>query len=174
VFRPADGVEAAECWRLALESRTAPSIMALSRQKTAAVRTSATESLSAKGAYELLPATGTAKVTLFASGTEVGIAVEARAMLEAEGAPTRVVSTPCWELFEKQSAAYQAEVIGAGTVRVAVEAGVRQGWERFIGEQGRFVGMSSFGASAPYPVLYEKFGITPAAVAKAARDGLKA
>jgi transketolase len=174
VFRPADGVEAAECWRLALESRTAPSIMALSRQKTAAVRTAATENLSAKGAYELIPASGPAKVTLFASGTEVGIAAEAQKALEAEGVPTRLVSTPCWALFDKQSAAYQASVIGEAQVRVAVEAGVRQGWERFIGEGGRFVGMSSFGASAPYQVLYEKFGITAAAVAAAAKAGLGA
>ena len=174
VFRPADGVEAAECWRLALESRTAPSIMALSRQKTAAVRTTAAENLSAKGAYELIAASGPAKVTLFASGTEVAIAAEARKALEAEGVPTRLVSTPCWELFDKQSAAYQAEVIGEAPVRVAVEAGVRQGWERFIGEKGRFVGMSSFGASAPYQVLYEKFGITAAAVAAAAKAGLGA
>jgi transketolase len=157
VFRPADGVEAAECWRLAIESRTAPSIMALSRQKTAALRTSGAENLSAKGAYEAVAASGPAKVTQ-----------------EAEGVPTRLVSTPCWELFEKQSAAYQASVIGEGTVRVAVEAGVRQGWDRFIGEKGHFVGMSSFGASAPYQVLYEKFGITAAGVVAAAKAGLKA
>jgi transketolase len=174
VFRPADGVEAAECWRLAIESRTAPSIMALSRQKTAALRTSGAENLSAKGAYEAVAASGPAKVTLFASGTEIGIALDAQKALEAEGVPTRLVSTPCWELFEKQSAAYQASVIGEGTVRVAVEAGVRQGWDRFIGETGHFVGMSSFGASAPYQVLYEKFGITAAGVVAAAKAGLKA
>jgi transketolase len=174
VFRPADGVEAAECWRLAIESRTAPSIMALSRQKTAALRTSGAENLSAKGAYEAVAASGPAKVTLFASGTEVGVALDAQKALEAEGVPTRLVSTPCWELFEKQSAAYQASVIGEGTVRVAVEAGVRQGWDRFIGEKGHFVGMSSFGASAPYQVLYEKFGITAAGVVAAAKAGLKA
>jgi transketolase len=174
VFRPADGVEAAECWRLAIESRTAPSVMALSRQKTAAVRTSVTENLSARGAYELIAASGPAQVTLFASGTEVGIAVEARKALEAEGVPTRVVSTPCWELFDKQDAAYQAATIGDAPVRVAVEAGVKMGWERFIGETGRFVGMSSFGASAPYQVLYEKFGITAAGVVAAAKAGLLA
>jgi transketolase len=174
VFRPGDGVEAAECWRLALESRTAPSIMALSRQKTAAVRVSAAENLSARGAYELVAASGPARVTLFASGTEVGIAVEAQKALEAEGVPTRVVSTPCWELFDRQSAAYRAQTIGQAQVRVAVEAGVRQGWERFIGKAGAFVGMSSFGASAPYQVLYEKFGITAAAVVAAAKAGLPA
>ena len=174
VFRPADGVEAAECWRLAIESRTAPSIMALSRQKTAAVRTSAAHNLSAKGAYELIAASGPAQVTLFASGTEVGVAAEAQKILEDEGVPTRVVSTPCWELFDQQSAGYQAEVIGDAPVRVAVEAGVKLGWERFIGENGRFVGMSSFGASAPYQVLYEKFGVTAAGVVAAAKAGLLA
>jgi transketolase len=146
--------------------------MALSRQKTAAVRTNATENLSARGAYELLPASGPAEVTLFASGTEVAVAAEARKILEGEGIATRVVSTPCWELFDKQSAAYRAATIGKAKVRVAVEAGVRMGWDRFIGENGAFVGMSTFGASAPYQVLYEKFGITAAAVAAAAREGL--
>ena len=171
VFRPCDGVEAAECWRLALEARKTPSIMALSRQKTDAVRTTA-DNLSAKGAYELIAASGPAKVTLFASGSEVGLAVKARTQLEAEGVPTRVVSTPCWELFAQQKPAYQAETIGTAPVRVAVEAGVRQGWDRFIGVDGGFVGMSSFGASAPYGVLYEKFGITAEAVVAAAKAKL--
>jgi transketolase len=174
VFRPADGVEAAECWRLALEAKKTPSIMALSRQKTPAARTSAPENLSAKGAYELSPASGPAKATLFSSGTEIGIAMASQALLEAQGVPTRVVSTPCWELFDKQTPAYQAKTIGDAPVRVAVEAGVRTGWDRFIGEHGGFVGMSSFGASAPYQVLYEKFGITAAAVVAAAKAQLKA
>jgi transketolase len=173
VFRPADGVEAAECWRLAIDSRTAPSIMALSRQKTAALRTTAGD-LSARGAYELIPASGPAQVTLFASGTEVGVAAEAQKALEAQGVPTRLVSTPCWELFDRQSPAYQAETIGQAPVRIAVEAGVKMGWERFIGETGHFVGMSSFGASAPYQTLYEKFGITAAAVVEAAKAALLA
>ncbi|HEY4029733.1 MAG TPA: transketolase [Caulobacteraceae bacterium] len=172
VFRPADGVEAAECWRLALEARTTPSIMALSRQKTPAARKSATENLSAKGAYEISPASSKAKATIFASGTEVGVAIAAQKQLEAEGTPTRVVSTPCWELFDKQSAQYQAETIGDAPVRVAVEAGVRQGWDRFVGEHGGFVGMSSFGASAPYQVLYEKFGITAEGVVAAVKAKL--
>jgi transketolase len=172
VFRPADGVEAAECWRLALESKTAPSIMALSRQKTAASRKSASENLSAKGAYELSPASGKAKATIFSSGTEVAIALAAQKLLEADGVPTRVVSTPCWELFDRQSAAYRAETIGDAPVRVAVEAGVRDGWDRFIGEHGGFVGMNSFGASAPYQVLYEKFGITAEGVVAAVKARL--
>ena len=172
VFRPADGVEAAECWRLALEARKTPSIMALSRQKTPAVRKSAGENLSAKGAYELVAASAPAKATIFASGTEVGIAVKARELLEADGVPTRVVSTPCWELFDKQTPAYQAQVIGKGTVRVAVEAAIRQGWARFIGEDGPFVGMTGFGASAPYQTLYDKFGITAEAVVQAVKSRL--
>jgi transketolase len=172
VFRPADGVEAAECWRLALQARTSPSIMTLSRQKTPAARRTAAENLSAKGAYELSPASGPAKATLFASGTEVGIAMAAQTLLEAEGVPTRVVSTPCWELFDQQSPAYQAETIGKAPVRVAVEAGVRMGWDRFIGEAGGFVGMKGFGASAPYQVLYEKFGITAEGVVAAVKAKL--
>jgi transketolase len=168
VFRPADAVEAAECWKIALQQARTPSVMTLSRQKTPHVRTQGGD-LSAKGAYELLPAEGgEAQVTIFASGTEVGVAVAARDILQAKGKPTRVVSTPCWELFDKQDAAYQAAVIGKAPVRVAVEAGVRMGWERFIGETGKFVGMKSFGASAPFEVLYQKFGITAEAVAEAA------
>ncbi len=173
VFRPADAVEAAECWRLALEAKATPSIMALSRQKTPAVRGDAGENLSAKGAYELLPAEGgAAAASLFATGTEVGIAVAARALLQGEGVPTRVVSVPCFELFDRQSVAYQTATIGSARVRVAVEAAVRQGWDRFIGEHGGFVGMHGFGASAPYERLYEEFGITAEAVAAAVRERL--
>ena len=172
-FRPADTIEAMECWKIALETSTAPSAMCLSRQKTAAVRVTASdENLSARGAYELKAASGEAKVTLFATGTEVPLALAAAETLEAEGAPTRVVSVPCWALFDKQDAAYQASVIGRGTVRVAVEAGVKQGWERFIGEDGAFIGMTGFGASAPAEVLYEKFGITTEAVLAAVRARL--
>ena len=165
VFRPADTVEAMECWKLALEHKATPSALALSRQKTAAVRTTAAgENLSARGAYELKAANGEAKATLFATGTEVPVALAAAEKLEAEGTPTRVVSVPCFELFFQQPKAYQDSVIGRGTVRVAVEAAIQQGWERFIGENGGFVGMTGFGASAPAEVLYEKFGITAEAV----------
>ena len=165
VFRPADAVETAECWKAALLA-AGPSIMALSRQKTAAVRTSGGD-LAAKGAYELAAAVGPAKVTIFATGTEVAVAMAARDLLQAAEVATRVVSTPCWELFDRQSAAYQASVIGKASVRIAVEAGVRQGWERFVGEDGLFVGMSGFGASAPADRLYKEFGITAEAVAEA-------
>jgi transketolase len=165
VFRPADAVETAECWKAALLA-VGPSIMALSRQKTTAVRTSGGD-LAAKGAYELAAAVGPAKVTIFATGTEVAVAMAARDLLQAAEVATRVVSTPCWELFERQSEAYQAQVIGKASLRIAVEAGVRQGWERFIGEDGLFVGMSAFGASAPADRLYREFGITAEAVAQA-------
>jgi len=173
VFRPADTVEAMEAWQVALQSKTTPSTLCLSRQKTPAVRTvAANENLTAKGAYEIKAASAEAKVTLFGTGTELALALEAAATLEAEGTPTRVVSVPCFSLFEQQDAAYQAAIIGRGTVRVAIEAGVKQGWERFIGEDGAFIGMSSFGASAPAEVLYEKFGITAAAVVAAVKARL--
>jgi len=173
VFRPADAVEAAECWRAALEAEKTPSIMALSRQKTPVARKApASENLSARGAYELSPSDGAAQVTIFASGTEVGVALAAQTLLKADGIAARVVSTPCWELFEKQSAAYRKTVIGAAPVRVAVEAAVKFGWERFIGEDGVFVGMTGFGASAPYERLYKEFGITAEAVAAAAKAKL--
>jgi transketolase len=174
VFRPADALETAECWRAALELKASPSVMALSRQKTTAARIEASpENLSAKGAYELRAAkAGLARVTIFASGTEVEIALAARDQLEAEGIGARVVSTPCWELFEQQPEAYRAQVIGTTPVRVAVEAAVRLGWERFLGEHGVFVGMTSFGASAPAEKLYAAFGITPEAVVAAAKAKL--
>lgn len=173
VFRPADTVEAMEAWKLALQHKDKPSALALSRQKTAAVRTVAsTENLTAKGAYELKAANGVAKVTVFATGTEVPLALKAAETLEAEGTPTRVVSVPCFELFFQQPKAYQDKVFGRGTVRIAVEAAIQQGWERFIGEDGGFVGMDGFGASAPAEVLYEKFGITAEAVVAAAKARL--
>jgi len=173
VFRPADTIEAMECWQIALQTKTAPSALALSRQKTPAVRTVATtENLSAKGAYEIKAANGEAKATLFGTGTELALALKAAETLEAEGVATRVVSVPSFELFEQQDAAYQASVIGRGTVRVAVEAAIQQGWERFIGEDGAFIGMTGFGASAPAEVLYEKFGITSDAIVAAVKARL--
>ena len=172
VFRPADGVEAAECWKLALEAKATPSVMTLSRQKVPAARETAGENLSARGAYQLAGAGHPAQVTIFASGTEVSVALAARALLETDGIGARVVSTPCWELFEAQPADYQAQVIGETEVRVAVEAGLRQGWDRFIGEGGAFIGMTGFGASAPAEVLYKHFGITAEAVAAAAKAKL--
>ncbi|HXU99697.1 MAG TPA: transketolase [Caulobacteraceae bacterium] len=171
VFRPADAAETAASWKAALSERRSPSIMALSRQKTAAVCKSGAPAVE-RGAYELAAADGAAKVSLFSAGTEVAIALIARDLLQAEGVATRVVSAPCWELFDRQDAGYQAAVIGDAPVRVAVEAGVRQGWDRFIGEAGVFVGITGFGASAPFERLYAEFGITPEAVAAAARGAL--
>jgi transketolase len=167
VFRPADAVETAECWKAALSERRRPSIMALSRQKTAAVRTSGGD-LALKGAYELAGAEGRAEVTLFASGTEVAVAMAARDLIQASGVGARVVSTPCWELFDEQDAAYRAQVIGRSRLNIAIEAGVRQGWERFIGADGLFFGLEHFGASAPFERLYREFGLTAEAVAAAA------
>ncbi|PRY24182.1 transketolase [Aliiruegeria haliotis] len=165
VFRPADAVEAVECWELALANRTGPSAMVYSRQPIPAVRAEAgAENACALGAYVLAAASGKRRATLFATGSEVQIALAARETLEAQGVPTAVVSVPCWERFEQQEPAYRAEVIGRGTARVAVEAAVGLGWERFIGEDGSFIGMSTFGASAPEDELFEHFGITPEAV----------
>jgi transketolase len=173
VFRPADGVETAECWALAIAERKRPAVFALSRQALPTVRTEhRADNSSARGAYELAPATGKARVTLFATGSEIAIALEARALLEKDGTGTRVVSVPCHELFWEQPAEYRASILGTGTARVAVEAGVAQGWERFIGPDGAFVGMGSFGASAPAGDLYKHFGITAEAVADAARARL--
>ena len=173
VFRPADAMETAECWQLAITSRKSPSTLALTRQNLPAVRLEASEdNLCALGAYELRMASDDAKVTIFATGSEVEIAVNAQAELEKSGVPARVVSVPSFELFEQQSADYQAAVIGTAPVRIAVEAGVRQGWDRFIGTDGTFIGMSGYGASGPYKELYAHFGITAEAVVKAAMAGL--
>ena len=169
VFRPADAMETAECWEIALNSRTAPSTIALTRQNLPAVRKEySEENLSARGAYELAQASDDAVVTIFATGSEVEIALAARDKLQAHGHPTRVVSVPCFELFEQQSKDYQAAIIGNSKVNIAIEAGIRQGWDRFIGRDGIFIGMHGFGASGPYEKLYEHFGITADAAAAAA------
>jgi transketolase len=178
VFRPADGVETAECWELALSDSRRPSLIAFSRQDVPTLRVNHNgENLSAKGAYEL-EADDDAKVTLLATGTEVSLAVEARSKLKAEGISARVVSMPCWSLFEEQSEDYRRKILGPGTVKVAVEAAVREGWDRYIGSEllgphGAFVGMHSFGASGPYKDVYAKFGITTDAVVAAAKRLLK-
>ena len=167
VFRPADAMEAAECWQAALDSTDAPSTIALTRQNLPALRADySEENLSAQGAYELAGASD-AVVTIFATGSEVEIAMKAREALEAHGHATRVVSVPCFELFERQSDSYKAAILGKSTVKVAIEAGIRQGWDRFIGSDGIFIGMTGFGASGPYEKLYEHFGITAEAAVKA-------
>ncbi|MEM7462830.1 MAG: transketolase [Pseudomonadota bacterium] len=174
VLRPADAMETAECWQIAFESQDTPSALALTRQNLAAVRHEyEAENLCSRGAYELRPASNEAQVTLFASGSEVHVALEAQTMLEESGVATRVVSVPCVELFDKQSEEYRNSVIGEAPARVAVEAAVKQGWERFIGEKGAFVGMDSFGASGPYEDLFDHFGITADAVVAAATEILE-
>ncbi|WP_172330394.1 transketolase [Mangrovicoccus sp. HB161399] len=177
VFRPADATETAEAWEVALEQKATPSVLALSRQGTPALRDSySAKNLTARGGYIMAEATGKRQAILMATGTEVAIAMKAREILEAEGIGTRVVSMPCWELFEQQDEAWRRKVLPAGPVRVAVEAGVRFGWDRWLcDERGRrekagFVGMEGFGASAPAEVLYEKFGITAEAAAQKVRD----
>ncbi len=166
VFRPADAVETAECWAVALEKSDKPSAMVLSRQEVGAVRTvDEEENLSARGAYVLAEAqAGARKATLLATGSEVQVALAARRILEDEGVPTAVVSMPCWALFDAQEDKYRTRVLGPGTIRVAVEAAVRLGWDKYIRSHGGFVGMDGFGASAPAQDLYEHFGITAAAV----------
>jgi transketolase len=170
VLRPADGVETAECWELAVRAHDTPSILALTRQAVPNLRTAVTaENLCAKGAYVLAATPNTMRdVTILATGSEVGLAMEARALLAEEDIEAAVVSMPCWELFAAQPDAYRAAVLGSAP-RIAVEAAVGFGWERWLGEKGAFVGMEGFGASAPAAQLYEHFGITPAAVAAAAR-----
>jgi transketolase len=165
VYRPADAVETAECWQLALADRGRPSLIALTRQNLSQVRQGyVEENLCSRGAYELLAADGSAAASIFATGSEVGIAAEAKRRLDAEGFPTRVVSVPSFELFVEQDDSYRAAVLGDAQLRIGIEAAVRQGWDALIGRDGIFVGMSGFGASAPYEDLYTHFGITAEAV----------
>jgi transketolase len=171
VMRPADAVEAAECWALALAHRTGPVSLVFARQDLPLVRQTHTpDNLSARGAYVLQDAAcGPRRVSLLATGSEVALAVQARARLEAQGIGTAVVSLPCWALFDEQDAAYRQAVLGpTGGVRVGVEAAVRQGWDAYLGERGGFVGMTGFGASGPKDALYERFGITAQAVVREA------
>ena len=174
VMRPADAAEASECWEIALEQRTRPTSLVFARQNLPIVRTQHSDTnLTRRGAYVLEEAEGgKRKVTLLATGSEVSLAVEARQQLQAEGIPTAVVSMPCWDLFEEQDAAYRSEVLGIGTVRVGVEAAMQFGWDRYIGENGGFVGMTGFGASGPADQLYKLFGITPEAIVAEAKKRL--
>tara|TARA_Y100000815_G_scaffold271575_1_gene298447 strand:+ start:123 stop:2114 length:1992 start_codon:yes stop_codon:yes gene_type:complete len=174
MFRPADAVETAECWQLALEMQTRPSGLALTRQNLPTVREEHTEeNLSALGAYDLISSSD-ADVTIFATGSEVSLAVEASEKLEAKGIATRVVSVPSFELFEDQDDNYKAAILGNSKVKIAIEAGIRMGWDRFIGTDGIFIGMNSFGASGPAEELFEHFGITADAAVAAAEAKLKA
>ncbi|HZS82301.1 MAG TPA: transketolase [Stellaceae bacterium] len=169
VFRPADAVETAECWALALDSADAPSVLALTRQGVPTLRRDGTgENRSARGAYVLAEAEGRRRVTLLATGSEVAVAMAARERLASEGIAAAIVSMPCWELFAKQDPAYRASVLGTAP-RIAVEAASPFGWERWLGERGAFIGMQGFGASAPAEQLFPHFGITAEKVAEAAR-----
>ena len=165
VYRPADAVETAECWQLALHARDRPSLIALTRQNLAPARLAyAEENLCSRGAYEVAPAAGEAAVSLFATGSEVGIAIEAKRLLGERGIAARVVSVPCFDRFFEQDESYRTATIGSASVRVGIEAAVRQGWDPIIGTDGIFIGMTGFGASAPYEHLYPHFGITASAV----------
>src|SRR5262249_46295493 len=154
VFRPCDAVETIECWQLALENAQAPSVLALTRQNLPQLRLGYDETnRCAAGAYELVPADGAPQGSLFAPGSEVSLAVEACRLLRARGIAARVVSVPCFELLRARPAAERRAIVGAAKVNVAVEAAVRQGWDEIIGSDGAFVGMTTFGASAPYKDL---------------------
>ncbi len=172
-FRPCDGVETAESWEIALNNKTAPSVLALTRQGLPTLREEEPVNMTAKGAYILAHSVGMPKVTIFASGSEVEIAMEAKTKLDAAGQTTRVVSVPCMDLFFDQDGEYQQSLICNDSIKVAVEAAIQQGWERIIGPHGIFVGMTGFGDSAPADVLYKHFGITSAAIVEKVTAKLK-
>ncbi len=172
VFRPADAVETAECWALALVREDGPSALVLTRQNLPALRTTFEDvNRSAQGAYVLVEAEGRRAVTLLATGSEVSLAVEARTRLQAYGVGCAVVSMPCWELFEQQDLTYRKEVLGAG-LRIAVEAAAPFGWTRYVRSEDDVVGMTGFGASGPYQELYKHFGITSERIVELVRKRL--
>jgi transketolase len=174
VFRPCDVVETLECWQLSLQAKERPSVLALTRQNLPQLRNRLdADNICAAGAYEIAGPDGASDVSIFASGSEVAIAVEAAKLIAARGIPARVVSVPCFELLREAPAQARRAVIGNARVKVGVEAGIRQGWDEIIGSEGVFVGMTGFGASAPYKELYRHFGITPEAVAAAALSKLE-
>ncbi|HJS31646.1 MAG TPA: transketolase C-terminal domain-containing protein, partial [Alphaproteobacteria bacterium] len=171
VMRPADAVETLECWQAALAREDGPTVLALTRQNVPSIRTQhSPENLTARGGYVIAGSKGERDVTLIGTGSELSIALKARDALGADGVDAAVVSLPCWSLFDRQTAKYRRAVLGpARCPRVAVEAGAAMGWEKYLGSKGAFVGMTGFGASAPYGDLYRHFGITPEAVAAAAK-----
>ncbi len=173
VLRPADSIETTECWKIALESAGTPSALVLTRQGLTTVRIEhSDENLSAKGGYVLEEAYGERDVTIIATGSEVEIALEAKKSLAEIGVSAAVVSMPSWHLFDKQDAAYKENVLGAG-LRVGIEAAVEMGWQKYIGENGEFIGMTSFGASGPASALYKHFGITSENIVKKVKRRLK-
>ena len=176
VFRPADAIETAECWLLAIQSNKTPSVLALTRQGLPTIRKEHTEdNLCARGAYvvaEAINGKTNRQATILATGSEVEIALKARDLLLADGIATAVVSMPCWEIFEQQTKSYQNEVLGEPEIRIAVEAAACFGWSRYVSDESKVIGMRDFGASAPISDLYEHFGISPKAVADAVRSEL--
>jgi transketolase len=175
VFRPGDPVETAECWEIILDTPRRAALLALSRQPMPLLRREASaENRSARGAYVLIEAEGgPRKLTLMATGSELHLAVEARTILQQEGVPTAVVSVPCTLIFNEQNAAYQQSVLGETLARVAVEAAVQMSWDRYLGLQGRFVGMYGFGESGKIADVFKKFDITTEAVVRAGRESLE-
>jgi transketolase len=172
VFRPADAVETAECWALALVREDGPSAMVLTRQNLRALRTTLEDvNRSAQGAYVLAPAEGRRVVTLLATGSEVCLACDARKRLQAYGVGCAVVSMPCFELFDRQDLSYRKEVLGSG-LRIAVEAASPFGWTRYVRSEDDVVGMTGYGASGPYQELYKHFGITAERIVELARRRL--
>ncbi len=170
VMRPADPVEVAECWEIAIQESDTPSVLALTRQKVPFLRHDAErENLCAKGAYEISPSSGKPVAVLLATGSEVSLAIEAQKKLWADKIDVSVVSVPCMELFESQTNEYRESILGRDLLKIGIEAGVKQSWENLIGANGHFIGMSSFGASAPSSALYNHFGITVDAVVDAVR-----
>lgn len=172
VMRPADGIETAECWELALKNKNRPSVLVLSRQGLPTLRDDDKENWSARGGYLLRSASAEPQVTIIATGSEVSVAIDAMNRLMAEGIPSAVVSMPCWRLFEEQPLEYRSAILPADTLKVAIEAGVSQGWERFIGKDGIFVGMTGFGASGNAADLYKHFGITAEKIVEAVKKRL--
>ena len=173
VLRPADSVETAECWEIALETEERPSILSLSRQSLPALRSEfSEENLCHRGGYLIGDVEGERQVTLIASGSEVSIAIEAKNLLQQEGIEAAVVSMPCLDLFLEEDADYRKEVLGEGCAKVVVEAAIRQGWDALLGPQDSFIGMKGFGASAPASDLYQHFGITPVRIVEEAQKVL--
>ena len=160
VFRPACSLETVECYEIAMQLQHSPSLFSLTRQDVPAIRSNASQNLCKFGAYIISPHVGDLQVTIFATGSEVAISLAAQNMLHEKNIGTRVVSIPCWEIFDQQSERYKSSLLDNSSLKIAVEAGIKQGWEKYIGRDGIFIGMQSFGASAPSDDLYQHFGIT--------------
>ncbi|HYJ81953.1 MAG TPA: transketolase [Allosphingosinicella sp.] len=164
VYRPADAVETAECWALALERRDGPSVLALTRQNLPQLRLEPTGNLSARGAYRLISARAPRRAVLIATGSEVEVAAATAEALEGQGIGADVVSMPCWSLFDAQEAAYRSDLLPADVLKVSIEAGTTLGWERYVGPDGLAIGLDRFGASAPAEDLFKRFGFTAEAI----------